>query len=115
MILGHVGGILIPESVTGAAGISETMYHAAALTLGAVSGFMTLTGVAILIYRRRTTGSVFSATTRNDKGTYVLLVATLVAGLATTALGTSRDIHTTTGLRWRLTSDRFSTFTPTST
>ena len=36
---------------------------------------MTLSGIAILIYRRRTTGPVFSATTRNDKGMYVLLFA----------------------------------------
>ena len=38
---------------------------------------MTVSGMAILIYRRRTTGPVFSATTRNDKAMYVLLVATL--------------------------------------
>ena len=63
------------------------MYHAAAFTLGTVAGVMTLSGIAILIYRRRTTGPVFSATTRNDKGMYVLLVAALVAGLATTVLG----------------------------
>jgi nitrate reductase gamma subunit len=87
VILGHIGGILIPESITADLGITETTYHAAAVTLGAISGFMTLTGVAILIYRRRTTGPVFSATTRNDKGMYVLLVAALVAGLATTVLG----------------------------
>jgi nitrate reductase gamma subunit len=85
--LGHVGGLLIPESATKAVGISESQYHFAAVSLGTVSGFMTLAGIAILIYRRRTTGPVFSATTRNDKGMYVLLVATLVAGLATTVLG----------------------------
>ena len=49
VILGHIGGILIPESATSAIGISETAYHAAAVTLGAVSGLMTLVGVAILI------------------------------------------------------------------
>jgi nitrate reductase gamma subunit len=85
--LGHIGGLLIPESVTDAVGISEGQYHFAAVTLGTVSGFMTLSGIAILIYRRRTTGPVFSATTRNDKGMYVLLVATLLAGLTTTVLG----------------------------
>jgi nitrate reductase gamma subunit len=68
-------------------GISEDAYHAAAVTLGTISGVMTLSGVAILIYRRRTTGPVFSATTRNDKAMYVLLVATLLAGLVTTVLG----------------------------
>ena len=87
VILGHVGGILIPESATDAIGISDTAYHAVAVTLGAVSGFMTLAGLSILIYRRRTTGPVFSATTRNDKGMYVLLAATLLAGLSTTVLG----------------------------
>ena len=85
--LGHIVGLLIPESWTDAAGISESAYHAAAVSLGVISGFMTLTGVAILIYRRRTVGPVFSATTRNDKAMYVLLVATLVAGLGTTVLG----------------------------
>jgi nitrate reductase gamma subunit len=85
--LGHVGGLLIPESATKAVGISESEYHLAAVGLGTVSGFMTLAGIAILIYRRRTTGPVFSATTRNDKGMYVLLVATLLAGLTTTVLG----------------------------
>jgi len=85
--LGHIVGLLIPQSWTDAAGISESAYHAAAVSLGVISGFMTLTGVAILIYRRRTVGPVFSATTRNDKAMYVLLVATLVAGLGTTVLG----------------------------
>jgi nitrate reductase gamma subunit len=85
--LGHIVGLLIPESWTDAVGISESAYHAAAVSLGVISGFMTLTGIAILIYRRRTTGPVFSATTRNDKAMYLLLVATLVAGLGTTVLG----------------------------
>jgi nitrate reductase gamma subunit len=85
--LGHIVGLLIPESWTDAVGISESAYHAAAVSLGVISGFMTLTGVAILIYRRRTVGPVFSATTRNDKAMYLLLVATLVAGLGTTVLG----------------------------
>jgi nitrate reductase gamma subunit len=85
--LGHVGGILVPESATEKAGVSEHAYHVSAVSLGTVSGVMTLSGIAILIYRRRTTGPVFSATTRNDKGMYVLLVATLLAGLTTTVLG----------------------------
>jgi nitrate reductase gamma subunit len=85
--LGHVGGLLIPESWTDAVGISETAYHAVAVTLGGVAGFMTLAGAAILIYRRRTVGPVFSATTRNDKIMYVLLIGTLLLGLGTTVLG----------------------------
>lgn len=85
--LGHVGGLLIPESWTDAVGISETAYHAVALALGTVAGFCTLAGAALLVYRRRTVGPVFSATTRNDKAMYVLLVGTIVLGLGTTVLG----------------------------
>jgi nitrate reductase gamma subunit len=85
--LGHIGGLLIPESWTEAAGVSETAYHAVAFSLGTVAGFCTLAGAAILIYRRRTVGPVFSATTRNDKAMYVLLVGTILLGLGTTVLG----------------------------
>ncbi|GAB1516889.1 respiratory nitrate reductase subunit gamma [Actinophytocola sp. KF-1] len=85
--LGHVGGLLIPESWTEAAGIGETAYHAVAVALGVLAGVCTLAGAAILIYRRRTVGPVFSATTRNDKIMYVLLVGTIVLGLGTTVLG----------------------------
>jgi nitrate reductase gamma subunit len=84
---GHIFGILVPETVTRAIGISETAYHVAAVVLGSVSGAMTVVGMAILIYRRRVTGPVFSATTRNDKAMYALLAATILAGLATTVLG----------------------------
>jgi nitrate reductase gamma subunit len=87
VFLGHIVGILVPESATKALGISETTYHVAAATLGTVSGVMTVAGMAILIYRRRTTGPVFSATTVNDKIMYVLLAVTIGLGLATTLLG----------------------------
>ncbi|CEA09041.1 Nitrate reductase-like protein NarX [Arthrobacter saudimassiliensis] len=84
VIAGHFIGLVIPESWTDAAGISEHAYHIMALSIGAVAGFGTLVGVALLIYRRRTTGPVFMATTRNDKFMYVVLVGALLAGLATT-------------------------------
>jgi nitrate reductase gamma subunit len=87
VIVGHVIGLLIPKSWTDAAGLSQEAYHLQALLLGAIAGFCTLVGVGILIYRRRTTGPVFMATTRNDKLMYVVLVAAIVAGLATTLLG----------------------------
>ncbi|SDH55686.1 nitrate reductase gamma subunit [Lentzea fradiae] len=91
VVLGHIGGVLIPKSWTEAAGISESVYHALAVTLGVIAGAMTLAGAAILVYRRRTVGPVFSATTRNDKAMYVLLVGTIVLGLGTTVLGNLTD------------------------
>ncbi|GAA0630845.1 respiratory nitrate reductase subunit gamma [Streptomyces thermocarboxydovorans] len=82
--LGHVGGLLIPESWTEAVGISERTYHVLAVVLGTVAGVATVGGMAILIYRRRTVGPVFSATTRNDKAMYLALAVTIGLGLAAT-------------------------------
>jgi len=87
VVFGHVIGLVIPESWTTAMGLSEQAYHVQAVLLGGIAGFATLAGVTILIYRRRTTGPVFMATTRNDKSMYAVLVAAIVAGLATTLAG----------------------------
>jgi nitrate reductase gamma subunit len=84
---GHVIGLGIPSSWTEAVGISESGYHVVAIGIGAVAGACTLVGLAILIYRRRTVGPVFSATTRNDKFMYVVLTATILFGLSNTLLG----------------------------
>lgn len=81
VIAGHLIGLVIPESWTLTAGVSEHGYHIIAITLGSVAGITTLTGIAILVFRRRLTGPVFMATTRNDKLMYVVLVGSIVAGL----------------------------------
>ncbi|MFE0510855.1 respiratory nitrate reductase subunit gamma [Streptomyces sp. NPDC058964] len=84
VLLGHVGGLVIPRSWTEAAGISEHSYHVGAVVLGTIAGVATLGGLAVLVYRRRTVGPVFSATTRNDKAMYVSLTLTIVLGLSAT-------------------------------
>ncbi|SFE28937.1 respiratory nitrate reductase subunit gamma [Blastococcus tunisiensis] len=90
-LIGHVAGLGIPKSWTDAVGISEAMYHAMAVGIGAIAGFCTLAGLAILIYRRRTVGPVFSATTKNDKFMYVFLTVTILTGLTNTVLGALPD------------------------
>jgi len=87
VLVGHIIGLVIPKAWTDEVGVSQEVYHVQALALGAIAGFCTLIGVGILIYRRRTTGPVFMATTRNDKAMYVVLVAAIVLGLVTTLLG----------------------------
>ena len=87
VIFGHVIGLVIPESFTHAIGLSEHAYHVQAVILGTIAGITTLAGIALLIYRRRTTGPVFMATTVNDKVMYVVLVLAIIAGLCATALG----------------------------
>ncbi len=93
VLLGHLFGLVIPESWTGAVGIGEPLYHVSALVVGGIAGVCTLGGIALLIYRRRTTGPVFLATTKNDKMMYVVLVAAIVAGLATTLLSAAFQAH----------------------
>ncbi|NEW38090.1 respiratory nitrate reductase subunit gamma [Nocardia cyriacigeorgica] len=87
VIVGHIIGLVIPESWTDAIGMSEHAYHVQALALGTIAGIATLTGAALLVYRRRSTGPVFTATTGNDKLMYAVLIAAIVAGLATTLMG----------------------------
>jgi len=86
VFLGHVMGLGIPKSWTERVGVSETMYHFMAVSIGAVAGFATVVGMAILIYRRRTTGPVFSATTRMGKAMYLVLATVIVLGLANTVV-----------------------------
>ncbi|MCR2811166.1 MULTISPECIES: respiratory nitrate reductase subunit gamma [unclassified Microbacterium] len=86
VLIGHFMGLVIPQSWTDAIGVTEDSYHAVALGLGGIAGFATLVGIGILIFRRRATGPVFMATTKNDKTMYVVLVAAIVTGLATTII-----------------------------
>ena len=85
VVVGHVIGLVIPEQWT--TWLPESAYHAMAVVLGIIAGVCTITGVVLLIYRRRTVGPVFSATTRNDKFMYVFLVAAICLGLITTFYG----------------------------
>jgi nitrate reductase gamma subunit len=86
VLAGHVVGLVIPRTWTDAAGINEHLYHIVALGLGTIAGIGTLVGIVLLIWRRRTTGPVFMATTKNDKFMYVMLLAALLTGLGTTVL-----------------------------
>lgn len=99
VLLGHVGGLVVPKSWTEAAGVSEEAYHLVAVVLGTLAGFCTLVGLAILIYRRRTVGPVFTATTRNDKLMYAVLAVTILLGLyatlAANVFGGGYDYRTT--------------------
>jgi nitrate reductase gamma subunit len=87
VLIGHIMGLIIPEAWTEAIGLSDSTYHFFAVTLGAVAGFATVVGMALLIYRRRTTGPVFAATTKNDKTMYLFLAAAICLGIITTMVG----------------------------
>jgi len=84
VLAGHVVGLLVPESWTNAVGVSEHTYHVVAVTLGTIAGIATVAGLALLIYRRRTTPSVLRATSIADKAMYPLLAAVIALGIVNT-------------------------------
>ena len=81
VVVGHVIGLVVPKTWTEAVGVSEGLYHFLAVSLGGIAGVATIVGLVILIYRRRTVGPVFSATTRMDKVMYVFLAAVILLGM----------------------------------
>ncbi len=84
VIAGHVVGLLIPAQWLYSIGITEHMYHLGATWMGTAAALLTLAGLVILIYRRRTVGPVFLATTKMDKVMYVFLGLTLGFGTLAT-------------------------------
>jgi nitrate reductase gamma subunit len=84
VLVGHIGGLLVPKAWTEAVGVTEHVYHLSAVFIGTVAGFCTLIGLAILVLRRRLTGPVFAATTKNDKVMYLVLLGVIVLGLLAT-------------------------------
>ena len=87
VVAGHFLGLIIPQSLTDAVGVTPQMYHFMALAGGIPAGLATLVGLAILVYRRRTVGPVFSATTINDKVMYAVLTLVIVLGMWNTIAG----------------------------
>ena len=87
VIMGHFMGLVIPKSWTDAIGFSQHAYHTLAMGGGLVAAVATVLGLAGLVYRRRTTAEVFSATTRNDKVMYIFLFGVIILGTCATIFG----------------------------
>ena len=84
---GHLIGLVIPQGWTDAIGLSRHTYHVIALAGGIPAGVAAVAGLLILVYRRRMTGPVFSATTTNDKVMYAVLGTVIVLGIWNTIAG----------------------------
>ncbi len=93
VFLGHVMGLGIPKSWTNAVGISDRVYHLAAVSGGMLAGVAAVVGLVILIYRRRTVGPVFSATTVMDKVMYAVLGLVIMLGFWTTITVTVLELN----------------------
>ncbi|EGX56538.1 nitrate reductase gamma chain NarI [Streptomyces zinciresistens K42] len=91
VLAGHLVGLFVPESWTASLGIGERAYHLLSLYGGTAAGLLTVAGIGLLIYRRRTNAPVFRATTVNDKIMYVVLLGAIVLGMAAKLTHSSGD------------------------
>ncbi|MCQ4211652.1 MULTISPECIES: respiratory nitrate reductase subunit gamma [Streptomyces] len=91
VLAGHLVGLFIPDSWTEKVGVSEHTYHMFSLIGGTFAGVLTVCGIFMLLYRRRTKAPVFKATTRNDKLMYVVLLAAIVLGMTAKLTHASGD------------------------
>jgi nitrate reductase gamma subunit len=91
VLVGHVVGLFIPESWTDTLGVSEHSYHLFSLYGGTAAGVLTVTGILLLVYRRRTSAPALRATTANDKLVYVVLLAAIVLGMVAKLAHASGD------------------------
>lgn len=81
---GHIGGLLVPESVTEKAGISEDMYHTVAVVMGSLAGVAMTAGLLILAVRRTTNKRVRAATIGRDYLTVAVLLLVVITGMINT-------------------------------
>lgn len=78
---GHVMGILVPQSLTDSAGLSERSYHVLAGLGGIGAGAAATAGFVILAWRRARYPRVRVTTTRMDLATFGLLAVTIATGM----------------------------------
>lgn len=81
-ILGHVAGLLIPESWTHALGIPEDIYHLVAVIGGVIAGVLLCAGLIILLLRRFLISQrIRLVTTPMDIALYVLFGVEIALGM----------------------------------
>lgn len=102
---GHALGILVPESLTSALGITEAYYHIISAGAGTIASIALVVGLVILIYRRVTVRRVWVTTTYLDIAVYILLTLVIVLGVwdtvATNTLGGGYDYRKTVAIWFR--------------
>ncbi len=87
VLMGHLVGLLIPMAFTEWIGIDQHTYHLGAVYGGGLAGLALIVGLAMLIWRRRSTSAVFRATTWNDKIMYLVLATVIGLGMVATLTG----------------------------
>jgi nitrate reductase gamma subunit len=84
VIGGHVVGIIVPSEVTAAAGVSESLYRAIAITLGGIFGIGVLVGLGGLLYRRTMIEVIVKNNQPLDLLTLSLIAVVVLLGMVET-------------------------------
>jgi len=104
-IAGHVFGLLIPEGLTRAIGVTEPEYHVFSAYPGSAAGIICLAGLVILALRRAYFTRVRHTTTPADIAVYVLLFVVIALGIGETffinTVGPRYDYRPSVGVWWR--------------
>jgi nitrate reductase gamma subunit len=86
-LLGHTGGLLIPQTLYGAVGITGQTHTRIAYYSGWVVGGAALVGSVLLLWRRLTRTRIRITTSLNDWITLLLLIWVIGIGLYNAAFG----------------------------
>ena len=104
-IAGHALGLLIPDRLTAAAGVSESGYHVLSAVAGSVAGVVCVAGLVILVIRRAYFPRVRRTTSPLDVAVYVLLAVVIGLGigetLAVNAFGSGYDYRASVAIWFR--------------
>lgn len=85
VLLGHIGGLLVPKEFLESFGINDHLYHMAALSMGGAAGVLLVLSVIMLAKRRFAGGPRIKInTSRMDKVMYVFLALTILCGICAT-------------------------------
>lgn len=105
VVMGHIVGLLIPDSWLTAVGVSDHLYHIGAVYIGSVFGIITLIGMLLLTARRVTKKNIRRLSSASDIIVNFLLLAIVFMGcyatLVTNAMTPSFDYRETISVWFR--------------
>jgi nitrate reductase gamma subunit len=81
---GHIGGLIVPKTVTDSLGITEKIFHASAITSGGAAGLITLAGIFLLSLRRLANKRVRLTSSFTDILVTILLLVVIGMGVSNT-------------------------------
>lgn len=89
LFFGHLVGLLTPVAVWDFLGVAHSTKQAVAMIAGGIMGWLCLSGLLILIYRRMTNARISAVTRTGDKVLLLWILITLMLGLTTIGMSSN--------------------------